>query len=89
MNKFLCQRKYSIPLHCSKWNQITRGPKGHISCTRIQCATFLMDRPGLPFLFTVAKKNNVEFPLNRLTLFYGPDPTDFIGKIAKKPASCC
>ena len=28
------------------------------------------------------KKNNdiVEFPLTRPTLFYGPDPTDFIGK---------
>ena len=27
-----------------------------------------------------AKKKNVEFPLTRPTLFYGPDPTDFIGK---------
>ena len=26
------------------------------------------------------KKNNVEFLLTRPTLFYGPDPTDFIGK---------
>ena len=30
----------------------TRGPKGHISCTWVQCATFLTDRPGQPFLFT-------------------------------------
>ena len=29
----------------------TRGPKGHISCTWLQCATFLRYRPG-PFLFT-------------------------------------
>ena len=26
------------------------------------------------------RKKNVEFPLTRPTLFYGPDPTDFIGK---------
>ena len=32
-------------------------------------------------LFNKAKKkNNVEFLLTQLTLFYGPDPTDFIGK---------
>ena len=30
----------------------TRGPKGHISCTWVQCATFLRNRPGQPFLFT-------------------------------------
>ena len=26
--------------------------KGHISCTWVQCATFLRNRPGRPFLFT-------------------------------------
>ena len=26
------------------------------------------------------RKKYVEFPLTRPTLFYGPDPTDFIGK---------
>ena len=31
---------------------LTRGPKGHISCTWVQCATFLKDRPGPRFLFT-------------------------------------
>ena len=30
----------------------TRGLKGRISCTWVQCATFLTDRPGRPFLFT-------------------------------------
>ena len=30
----------------------TRGPKGHISCTWVQCATFLMDWPGRPFCFS-------------------------------------
>ena len=30
----------------------TRGPKGHISCTWVQCATFLTDQPGPQFLFT-------------------------------------
>ena len=34
------------------FEQITRGPKGHISCTWVQCATFLtLDRPGRQFLF--------------------------------------
>ena len=27
----------------------TRGPKGHISCTWVQCATFLKNWPGQPF----------------------------------------
>ena len=31
---------------------ITRGPKGHISCTWVQCVTFLRDRPRRTFLFT-------------------------------------
>ena len=30
----------------------TRGPKGHITCTWVQCATFLKDQPGWLFLFT-------------------------------------
>ena len=30
------------------------------------------------------KKNNVVFPLTRPTLFYCPDPTDFIGKLVDK-----
>ena len=30
----------------------TSGPKGHITCTWVQCATFLKDQPGWPFLFT-------------------------------------
>ena len=30
----------------------TRGPKGHISCTWVQCATFLRNRPRQTFLFT-------------------------------------
>ena len=33
-------------------NPETRGPKGHISCTWVQCATFLTDQPGWQFLFT-------------------------------------
>ena len=28
----------------------TRGPKGHISCTWVQCAPFLTDQPGRLFL---------------------------------------
>ena len=31
---------------------VTRGPKGHISCTWVQCATFLRNQPGRPFLFS-------------------------------------
>ena len=30
----------------------TSGPKGHITCTWVQCATFLTDQPGWPFLVT-------------------------------------
>ena len=30
----------------------TRGPKGNISCTWVQSATFFRNRPGRPFLFT-------------------------------------
>ena len=31
---------------------LTSGPKGHITCTWVQCATFSTDQPGWPFLFT-------------------------------------
>ena len=30
----------------------TRGPKGHISCTWVQCATFLRNQPGQPSCFS-------------------------------------
>ena len=37
----------------TKWKPIiTRGPKGHISCTWVQCATFLRNQPRRTFLFT-------------------------------------
>ena len=35
----------------------TRGPKGHISCTWVLCATFLTDQPGRQFLFTHRPEN--------------------------------
>ena len=35
----------------------TRGPKGHISCTWVQCATFLTDQPGWQFLLTHRPEN--------------------------------
>ena len=37
---------------------LTRGSKGHISCTWVQCATFLTDRPGQQFLFTHQPKKH-------------------------------
>ena len=37
---------------------ITRGPKGHISCTWVQYATFLRNRPRQTFLFTDRPKNH-------------------------------
>ena len=42
-----------------KWRitPITRGPKGHISCTWVQCATVLRNWPGRPFLFTDRPEN--------------------------------
>ena len=33
--------------------QWTRGPKGHISCTWVQCATIMADWPGWPSCFSV------------------------------------
>ena len=38
-------------------NLKTRGPKGHISCTWVQCATFLWNRPRRKFLFTDRPQN--------------------------------
>ena len=34
------------------WICKTRGPKGHISCTWVQCATFLRNHPRRTSLFT-------------------------------------
>ena len=39
------------------WSSNTRGPKGHISCTWVQCATFLADWPGPPSCFPIGPKN--------------------------------
>ena len=36
---------------------LTRGPKGHISCTWVQCATSLRNRPRRTFLITDRTKN--------------------------------
>ena len=35
----------------------TRGTKGHISCTWVQCATFLTDQPGGDFCLLINLKN--------------------------------
>ena len=43
---------WQIPSLC--W---TRGPKGHITCTWVQCATSLMDWPGQPFCILIGPKN--------------------------------
>ena len=40
-------KHHTIPL---KQYTVTRGPKGHITCTWVQCATFSINWPGLPFL---------------------------------------
>ena len=39
-------------------NDQTRGPKGHISCTWVQCATFLTDRQGQPSCFSDRPKKH-------------------------------
>ena len=39
----------------------TNGPKGHITCTWVQCATFLKDQPGWPFLFTYWPNNRKHY----------------------------
>ena len=41
-----------------KTNKTTRDPKGHISCTWVQCATFLMDWPGRPSCFSDRHKRH-------------------------------
>ena len=38
-------------------SSLTRGPKGHISCTWVQCATFLRNQQGRPFLFSDRPEN--------------------------------
>ena len=38
---------------------LTRGPKGHISCTWVQCASILTDQPGRKFLFTQPEKHKL------------------------------
>ena len=47
--------KHSIKFQWKHWRiqmySVTRGPKGHISCTWVQCATFLRNRLRRPFLF--------------------------------------
>ena len=50
-------REQSVPRKARR-GLITRGPKGHKSCTRVQFAIFLMDPPGQPFLLTDWPKNN-------------------------------
>ena len=37
--------------HLNEGIYLTRGPKGHISCTWVQCATFLTEWPGRPSCF--------------------------------------
>ena len=44
-------------LVCSHWIIQTRGRKGHISCTWVQCATFLTDWPGRHLIFQNSPKN--------------------------------
>ena len=39
------------------WLKWTRGPKCHISCTWVQCATFLRNRPEQPSCFPISTKN--------------------------------
>ena len=46
---FPCKGIKSVLINVTKK---TRGPKGHTSCTRVQCATFLMDWPGRPSCFS-------------------------------------
>ena len=42
----------SISKECIKdMIKLTRGPKGHISCTWVQCATSLTEQPRPPFLY--------------------------------------
>ena len=43
--------KYYFVFLISK-SVIKRGPTDHITCTWVQCATFLTDRPGPPFLYS-------------------------------------
>ena len=46
------QTQWSVLVEFLNVEDITRGPKGHISCTWVQFAPFLKNRPGRPLLFT-------------------------------------
>ena len=49
---FGCYCWYECNFFQSCFISITRGPKGHITCTWVQCAIILTAQPGWPFLFT-------------------------------------
>ena len=53
MTKFSRKQESSVTTSGS----LTRGPKGHISCTLVQCATFLKNWPGRPSCFYDRPKN--------------------------------
>ena len=48
----ICLETVCIPKIISQYIGKTRGPKGHISCTWVQYATFLTDWPGRPSCFS-------------------------------------
>ena len=52
MNYRYLQTVQYIPIRYSIEKVQTRGPKGHISCTWVQCATFLRNRSRQTFFFT-------------------------------------
>ena len=49
--EYHAQGIYMLDLPCRPY-RLTRGLKGHISCTWVQCATFLRNRPRRTLLFT-------------------------------------
>ena len=53
----------SIIFNILKFTVKIRGPKGQISCTLVQCATFLTDLQGRPSCFLIVQKHKLEMLL--------------------------
>ena len=57
----VCFQFFSTPKFTyQQYKNITRGPKGHISCTWVHCATFLRNWLGRQFLLTDRPEKYVE-----------------------------
>ena len=66
----------------------TRGPKGHITCTWIQCATFMTDRPGRPFYFTDWPEKKHKLGRGRWDLASCQVLSNFVQRFQRRSRKC-